>query len=83
MNQKFSFFGSISTISWQYNKNRDISDSLLRIVWLVKISKEFDRIWGKYGQKPTQKQPKIDLSAATNTFEIWKLGNYKSDINEI
>ena len=47
---------------------------------LVKISKEFDRIWGSNGQKHTQKQPKIVLSAAVKIFDIWKLGNYISDI---
>ena len=41
---------------------------------LVQISKESDRIWGSYGQKATQNQPKIQLSAATKTFENVKLG---------
>ena len=44
---------------------------------LVQISKESDRIWGSYGQKATQNQPKIQLSAATKTFENLKLGNQK------
>ena len=38
-------------------------------VLLVQISKEHDRIWGSYGQKTTQKQSQIQLSAATKTFE--------------
>ena len=47
---------------------------------LVRISKEFDRIWGSNGQKHTHKQPKIVLSAAVKIFDIWKLGKYISDI---
>ena len=52
------------------------------IVSLVKISNKFDDISGVYVQKTTQKQPKIVLSAGMRTFEISKLENYKSDINE-
>ena len=31
--------------------------------------KESDRIWESYSQNTTQKQPKIQLSAATKTFK--------------
>ena len=58
-------------------------DALHCIVSLVKISNNFDHISVGYVQKTTQKQPKIVLSAGTETFEISKLENYKlSDINE-
>ena len=43
----------------------------------------FERIWpclGELWPKNTQNQPKIILSAAMKTFNIWKLGNYRSDI---
>ena len=49
---------------------------------LVKISNKFDHISVGYVQKTAQKQPKIVLSAGMKTFEISKLGNYKSNINE-
>ena len=49
---------------------------------MVKISKKFDNISWDYIQKTTQKQPKIELSAAMKTLEILKFGNYNSDINE-
>ena len=45
----------------------------------------FKQIWphfSGYVQKTAQKQPKIVLSAGMKTFEISKLENYKSDINE-
>ena len=42
-----------------------------------KFQKNLDSICGSYGQKTTQKQPKIQLSAATKTFENLKLGNQK------
>ena len=35
-----------------------------------KPSNEFEHIWESYGQKTTQEQPKIILSAGTKTFEI-------------
>ena len=35
-----------------------------------------------YVQKTAQKQPKIVPSAGMKTFEISKLENYKSDVNE-
>ena len=55
-------------------------DSLYYIASLDKISSKFDHISVGYVQKTAQKQPKIVPSA--KTFEISKLENYKSDINE-
>ena len=52
------------------------------IASLVKISNKFDHISVGYVQKNAQKQPKIVLSAGMKTFEISKLENYKSGINE-
>ena len=49
---------------------------------LVKILYKFDHISVGYLQKTAQKQPEIVLSAGMKTFEILKLENYKSDINE-
>ena len=57
-------------------------DALPCIAWLVKISNEFDHISGGYVQRTTRKQPTMVLSAGTKTFEIWKLGNYPSHVNE-
>ena len=57
-------------------------DALQCIASLVKISNKFDHISVGYVQKTAQKQPKIVLSAGMKTFEISKLENYKSDINE-
>ena len=57
-------------------------DALQCIESLVKISNKFDHISVGYVQKTAQKQPKIVLSAGMKTFEISKLENYKSDINE-
>ena len=57
-------------------------DALLCIVSMFKISNKFDHISVGYVQETTQKQPKIVLSAGMKTFEISKLENYKSDINE-
>ena len=57
-------------------------DALQCIASLVKISNKFDHISVGYVQKIAQKQPKIGFSAHMNTFEILKLENYKSDINE-
>ena len=57
-------------------------DALQCIASLVKISNTFDYISMGYVQKTSQKQPKIVLSANMKTFEIWKLENYKSDVNE-
>ena len=50
-------------------KNRNICDVLDCIALLFQISKESDRIWSSYGHKITQKQPKIQLSAAKKLFE--------------
>ena len=52
------------------------------IALLFKISNKFDHISVGYVQKTARKQPKIVLSAGMKTFEISKLENYKSDINE-
>ena len=57
-------------------------DALQCIASLVKISNKFDHISVGYIQKTAQKQPKIVLSAGMKTFEISKLKNYKSGINE-
>ena len=57
-------------------------DALQCIESLVKISNKFDHISVGYVQKTAQKQPEIVLSAGMKTFEISKLENYKSDINE-
>ena len=63
MSQKISFFGPIFTISLEQNTNFQISDALLCIASLFKISNHFDYIPGVYVQKATQKQPKMVLSA--------------------
>ena len=52
------------------------------IASLVKISNKFDHILLGSVQKTIQKQPKIVLSGSMKTFEISKLKNCKSDINE-
>ena len=52
------------------------------ITSLLKISNEFDHISVGYVDKTNQKQPKIVLSAGMKTFEIPKLVNCKSDVNE-
>ena len=57
-------------------------DALQCVASLVKTSNKFDLISVGYVQKIAQKQPKIELSANMKTFEILKLKNYKSDINE-
>ena len=57
-------------------------DALYCIASLVRISNKFDHISVGYIQKTTQKQPKVVPFAGMKTFEIWKLKNYKSDINE-
>ena len=64
------FCGPILTITVEQRKNCQISDALLCIASLVKISNRFDHISGDYVQKTTQKQPKIVLSAGARTFEI-------------
>ena len=63
-------FGPVLTISLEQNKNCQISDSLLCIGSLVKISNKFDQISRGYIQNNTQEQPKLVLSAGTKTFEI-------------
>ena len=47
-----------------------------------KFPKNLTAFKGSYDQKTTYKEPEMVLSAATKSFEIWKLGNYKWDINE-
>ena len=59
-----------------------MSDALRCTASLVKISNKFDQISLGYVQETIQKQPKIAPSAGMKTFEISKLENYKSDINE-
>ena len=58
MSQKISFYGPIFTISLEQNTNCQISDALLCIASLFKISNHFDHISADYVQKPTQKQLK-------------------------
>ena len=57
-------------------------DALQYMASLVKILNKFDHISVGYVQKTVQKQPETELSAGMKTFEILKLENYKSDINE-
>ena len=57
-------------------------DALQCIASLVKISNKFDHISVGYIEKTAQKHPKIVISASMKTFEISKLKNYKSGINE-
>ena len=71
------FFGSISSVFSEQNKNHHIPDALQYIASLVNISNPMPV---GYVQKTTQK-PKIILSAGMKTFDISKHGN-KSDINE-
>ena len=47
---------------------------------LVKISNKIDNFLGSPGQKNTQKQPKMTVSAGTKAFENSKLKNHRSDI---
>ena len=49
---------------------------------LVKILNKSNYISVCYVQKTVQMQPKNVLSAGMKTFEISKLKNYKSEINE-
>ena len=49
---------------------------------LVKIPNKFEGLSVGYVHKTTQKQPKIVLSVGMKTFEILKLENYNSNINE-
>ena len=51
-------------------KNYHICDSLPCIALLAKISKDFDCVWGSYGQKKHPEAAKIVLSAAMETFDI-------------
>ena len=57
-------------------------DALECIASLVKIPNKFDHISVDYVQKTAKRQPKIVLSAGMKTFEISKVENCKSDINE-
>ena len=57
-------------------------DALHCAASLVKVSNKFNHISVGYVQKTAQKQPKIVPSAGMKTFEISKLENYKSDVNE-
>ena len=41
-----------------------------------------DNILGSFGQKTTQKQLKMMVSAGRKTFENLKLENYRQDINK-
>ena len=45
------------------------------IALLVKLSIEFDQNLGVYLQQTVHKWPKIVLSDAIKTFDIWKFGN--------
>ena len=57
-------------------------DALQCITSLFKTSNKFDQISVVYVQKTAQRQPKIVLSASMKIFEISKVENCKSDINE-
>ena len=57
-------------------------DAIYCIASLVEISNEFDTFRWVTSKKTDQKQPKIVLSAGMKTFEISKLVNCKSDVNE-
>ena len=47
---------------------------------LAKISNKIDNILGSPGQKTTQKQPKMTVSAGTKTFKNLELENHRSGI---
>ena len=47
---------------------------------LLKILNKIDIILGSTGQKTTQKQPKMTVSAGKKTFENLRLENYRFDI---
>ena len=57
-------------------------DALYCAASLVKVSNKFVYISVGYVQKTAQKQLKAVPSAGMKTFEISKLENYKSDVNE-
>ena len=57
-------------------------DAICCVASLVEISNEFEHILVGYIEKTDQKQPKIVFSAGMKTFEISKLVNCISDINE-
>ena len=57
-------------------------DALCCIASLMKISNDFDHISVGYIQKTDQKQPKIVFSAGMKSFEILKIVNGKSEVNE-
>ena len=46
----------------KFDTDGNISDSMLCIPSLVNISIEFAHIWGSYGRKTSQKQPKMILN---------------------
>ena len=48
----------------------------------MKISNDFDHISVGYIQKTDQQQPKIVFSAGMKSFEISKIVNGKSEVNE-
>ena len=76
MSQKIGFLAQFQV----FFKNKKTHH--IWIASLVKMSSKFDHISVGYVQKTAQKQPKIVPSAGMKTFEISKLENYKSDINE-
>ena len=57
-------------------------DVLRCIASLMKISNDFDHISVGYIQKTDQQQPKIVFSAGMKSFEISKIVNGKSEVNE-
>ena len=57
-------------------------DVLRYIASLMKISNDFDHISVGYIQKTDQQQPKIVFSAGMKSFEISKIVNGKSEVNE-
>ena len=75
-------FDPVSTISQYFNKNRSISDPSCCMLSLVNFSNKIDNILESSGQKTTQKQPKMTVSARTKIFENLKLENHRSNINK-
>ena len=57
-------------------------DALCCIASLMNISNDFDHISVGYIQKSDQKQPKTVFSAGMKSFEISKIVNGKSEVNE-
>ena len=59
-----------------------LSDASHCIASLFKVPNQVPCISGGYVQKTSQKQPEMVLFAAKRTFQISKLQNYTSHVNE-